>query len=71
MFFHPCETNFDDQELAQLTEFLRAWQIDDDAVEYGIQLLFDAGRYELAQRTREKLMKVLSRAGMSVSGQLQ
>jgi len=71
MFFHPGEADFDDLELAQLAEFLRAWQIDDDAVEYGIQVLFNAGRYELAQRTREKLMKMLSRAAMSFSRQLQ
>jgi hypothetical protein len=71
MLFDPCATNLDDQELAQLADFLRGWKVDEDAIEYGMQVLCGAGQYELAKGTREKLMKMLSRGAMSFSGQLQ
>jgi len=69
--FDPCATNLGDQELAQLAEFLRGWKVDEDAIEYGVQVLFGAGQYELAKGTREKLVKMLSRAAMSFSRQFQ
>jgi hypothetical protein len=70
--FEPLKMNLSEEELKRLADFLKGWDVaDDDAIEYGMAVLFDAGRYELAEPTRKKLMKMLSRAGMPFSGSVQ
>lgn len=56
-----AETNLDEHELQQLADVLRGFRIDDESIERGMTMLWgwDAGKYELTEATKQRLVKML------------